>query len=202
MTKPRRSIRSPRTGRPSDRDPLKLARLIQQKKIGTVLIVLGIILVVSLLDHGAGVLPVDNDWHRYHGQAFNVIHVVDGDTLVLDIDDGDQATTRIRLWGVNTPEMNTQSSAAPEPFAQEATDFTQRLTNNQRVTVYLQHHRLRGRYGRLLAYIELPNGTVLNAALIEQGYSKHDDRWSHDQAIAYDRLEQQARQNRRGVWGP
>lgn len=202
MVKPRRSIRSPRTSRPINPDPLKLARLIRQKKFVTVLIGLAIILVLSLLDRWAGVLPVDDDWHRYHGQAFQVMRVIDGDTIILDVADGDQATTRIRLWGVNTPEMNTQSSAAPEPFAQEATDFTKRLTNNQRVTVYLQGHRRRGRYGRLLAYIELPDGTILNAALIEQGYSKHDDRWSHDQCIAYDRIEQQARQNRRGVWGP
>lgn len=202
MTRPRRSRPSPRTSRPIRVDPLKLGRLIQQKKFGTALLVIALIVLVSLLDHWAGILPVYDDWHRYHGQSFDVMRVVDGDTLVLDIADGEEPTTRIRLWGVDTPEMNSRSSEPPEPWAQEATDYTQSLTANQRVTVHLQDHRLRGRFGRLLAYIELPDGTVLNAALIEQGFSKHDDRWGHDQGPAYDALEQQARQNRRGMWGP
>ena len=182
---------------------MKLAKLIQKRKLGTVLIVLAVIILVSLLDHWAGVFPVADDWHRYHGQSFDVVRVVDGDTLVLDVADGEEPTTRIRLWGVNTPEMHINNpDKPPAPWAQEATAFTRNLAEDQTIRLYLQNHRLRGRYGRLLAYVELPDGTILNAALIEQGLSKHDDRWGHDHAQAYDALEQQARENRRGLWAP
>lgn len=177
--------------------------MLQRRKAGAIVIALAIIVLIALLDRWGGVLPVDDDWHRYHGQTFEVTRAVDGDTLVLNTPDGDEATTRVRLWGVNTAEMNVSDPARPpEPLAQEATDFTQRLTQGQRVTLHLQDHRLRGGFGRLLAYIELPDGRMLNAELIKSGLSKHDDRWSHDHAQAYDELEQQARKDRLGFWAP
>lgn len=184
-------------------DPLKLGRMLQRRKAAGLILALAIIVVIALLDRWAGVLPVDDDWHRYHGQTFEVTRAVDGDTLVLNVPDGDEATTRVRLWGVNTAEMNfSDPNKLPEPWAQEATDFTQRLTQGQRVTLHLQDHRLRGGFGRLLAYVELPDGRVLNAELIKEGLSKHDDRWGHDRLQAYDALEDQARQDRRGLWAP
>ena len=167
------------------------------------MIALFLIVAIAALDHGVNLLPIDDDWHRYHEQRFEVLRVIDGDTIELRSPDGDRKTTRVRLWGVNTPEMgNTERNAPPEPFATEAAEFTTLATKGQHVTVHLQQHRLRGRYGRLLAYIELPDGRILNSELIEKGLSEHDDRWGHDQAEHYDRLEQQAREARKGIWGP
>lgn len=175
--------------------------MLQRRKAGALLVALAIVVLIALLDRGAGVLPVDDDWHHYHGQSFKVARTIDGDTLVLDTPDGDKATTHVRLWGVNTAEMNARDpNEPPEPWAQEATDFTKRLTQGQRVTLHLQEHRLRGGFGRLLAYVELPDGRVLNAELIKNGLSKHDDRWGHDQTDSYDELEQRARQDQRGLW--
>lgn len=183
--------------------PRRLGRWLRQRKAAALIIALFLIVAIAVLDRGINLLPVDDDWHRYHGQAFQVIRIIDGDTLELDTRDGDRPTTRVRFWGVNTPEMgNRERQTPPMPFAIEATEFTTRAAKGQRVTVFLQRHRLRDRYGRLLAYIELPDGRILNAALIENGLSKHDDRWSHDQAGHYDRLEQQARKAQKGLWGP
>lgn len=199
----RTTARTTRRPHPIKIDPIKLGRLLQRRKAGALVIALLIIFLIGVLDRYAGLLPVDDDWHRYHGQTFDVARVIDGDTLDLRVADGDKPTTRIRLWGVDTAEMNSRdASKGPEPWAQEATDFTRQAAEGQRVTLHLQAHRLRGGFGRVLAYVELPDGTILNAALIEQGLSKHDDRWGHDQAQAYDALEQQARQSRRGMWAP
>lgn len=177
--------------------------MLQRRKAAGLVIALAIIVAIALLDRYAGLLPVDDDWHRYHGQTFEVARVIDGDTLVLRIADGEKATTRVRLWGVDTAEMNARDpNKGPDPWAQEATDFARQLAENQLVTLHLQAHRLRGGFDRLLAYVELPNGRTLNAKLIEAGLSKHDDRWGHDRSQAYDTLEQQARQERRGMWVP
>lgn len=183
-------------------DPIRLGRSLTQRKALSLVIALLIIIAIALLDHGAGVLPVADDWHQYHGKTFEVQRVVDGDTLVLAVPDGEHATTRVRLWGVNTAEMNANDpTKPPDPWAQEATDFTRDAVEGQQVTLHLQDHRLRGRYGRLLAYVEMPNGQTLNATLIEQGLSKHDERWGHDRADHFEELEQQAREGRRGIWG-
>lgn len=184
-------------------DPIRLGRLIKQRKAAGLVITLLLILAIMLLDHWAGVLPVNDDWHRYHGQSFDVLRVIDGDTLELAAPDGEKTTTRVRLWGVDTPEMHTNDpNTPPDPFAEQATDFARQNLQGQRVTLHLQEHRFRGGYGRLLAYIELPDGRDLSAMLIKNGLSEHDDRWGHDRNLAYEALERQARENRRGLWGP
>lgn len=184
-------------------DPHRLGRALKQRKAAGLLIALVLVVVIALLDRGAGVLPVDDDWHRYHEQTFEVLRVIDGDTFELSVPDGERATTRVRLWGVNTPEMGRPAEdLPPQPGAEAATAFTRDLLAGQRVTLHLQSHRLRGGYGRLLAYVELPDGRFLNAALIENGLSKHDDRWGHDRAEQYEALEKQAREGRKGLWAP
>lgn len=184
-------------------DPIQLGRLLKKRKASGLIIALIIIVVIAVLDRGAGVLPVDDDWHRYHEKTFKVLRVVDGDTLELSVADGDKATTRVRLWGVDTAEMNfNEPDTPPDAWAQEATDFTRRVAEGRRVTLHLQSHQLRGGYDRLLAYVELPDGRFLNAALIENGLSEHDGRWSHDRATAYDALELQAQRDQRGKWAP
>ena len=45
------------------------------------------------------------DTDRYHDKTFRVARVVDGDTLDIQVADRDKPVTRIRLWGVDTPEV-------------------------------------------------------------------------------------------------
>lgn len=182
-------------------DPLKLQRLLRGRKAAALIIALIVIVAIACIDRAGGVLPVHDDWRTYDGQTFEVARVIDGDTIDLRFPDGDRATTRVRLWGVNTPEMHARDpNKAPDRGAQEATDFVRDRVEGTRVTLELQDHRLRGKYARLLAYVVLSDGGVLNAELIEQGYSKHDGRWSHEQAQAYDELELRAKRNKRGLW--
>ncbi|MEM6507549.1 MAG: thermonuclease family protein [Planctomycetota bacterium] len=175
----------------------------QRHKAAGLVLALLIVLVIALLDRSAGLFPVHDDFHKYHDQSFEVLRVIDGDTLELKAPDGDQKTTRVRLWGVNTPEMHADNpDTPPEPWAEEATAFVRDAVAGQLVVLRLQDHRLRGRFGRLLAYVVLADGRVLNAALIENGLSKHDGRWGHDQGGYFEALEKNARERRVGLWGP
>lgn len=170
----------------------------RRKALGLV-VALAIIVAISALDRVGGVLPVADDWHRYHGQTFDVARVVDGDTIDLRVPDGERAATRIRLWGVDTPELG-RGGEPDEAWAKAARDYTSERVQGERITVYLQAHRLRGGFGRLLAYVELPDGRDLNAELIAAGLSPHDDRWGHDRVDTYEQAEQDARRKRRGLW--
>lgn len=182
-------------------DPLALYSRMSRRKLTLLVIGLLILIALGCIDRYAGVLPVDDDWRRYEGKAFEVVRVVDGDTLDLRMGDGDSPTTRVRLWGVDTPELAKPGSNQPaEPWAEESKAYVTDRVQGKRVTLKLQEHRLRGRYGRLLAYVVLPDGSVLNAELIERGFSEHDDRWSHDRSSDYDALERAARQQQRGLW--
>ncbi len=73
------------------------------------------------------------DLARYHGQRFEVVRVVDGDTLHLGAPDLGGDSTKVRLLGIDAPEMGTTRSARMY-FAAEATAFAKRLALHRRYT--------------------------------------------------------------------
>ena len=141
------------------------------------------------------------DPRRYDARTFTVVHVVDGDTL--DIDVADQVrrkkTTRIRLWGVDTPE-SVKPDTPVQHFAPEASQFAKTVALGKRVKLELVHDRTRGKYKRLLAYVYLPDGRMLNRRLIAEGYGYADPRYDHPRKTEFQRLQKQALRNRAGLW--
>jgi len=158
------------------------------------------ITLIAIVDHTRGILPIGDDWHRYHGKTFEVMRVIDGDTLDLRTPDGDRATTRVRLWGVDTPEISRDPDEPDEDYARDALKHTRQHAEDASVTLYLQKHRTRGRYGRLLAYVELPEGQDLGGELLAEGLAERDGRWGHDRMRAYRELEDAARDQAVGIW--
>lgn len=137
---------------------------------------------------------------RYHGQSFPVVRVVDGDTLHLGVADSGRPTTRVRLLGIDAPEMG-GADREPMYFAQEATAFAERLGLDRQVTVYLdQQAGSRDRYGRLLAYIQLPDDGFLNEQLLSEGFAYADLRFRHSYYQKYRQLESGARALKKGLW--
>lgn len=140
------------------------------------------------------------DAKRYHNRTFQTARVVDGDTLDIAAADGDMATTRIRLIGVDTPETQ-HPTVGPMYYGQEATDFAKRLAEGRQVTVLLDTvSDERDRYGRLLAYVVLPDGRVLNDTLIKEGYGYADSRFRHSRYDEYLRLMDEAIDEKAGLW--
>lgn len=180
--------------------PPRLARLLGRQRAVVALAVVLLIVAVALVDRAGGLLPVNDDWHRYHGRRFEVVRVIDGDTLDLRVRDRGYATTRVRLWGVDAPEIAHKPGDVAEPGADAAAAYLRSQAQGATVVLRLQDHRLRGRYGRLLAYVVLPDGTDLNARLIGQGLAKADDRWGHDRAARYRALQREAKAAGLGVW--
>lgn len=151
--------------------------------------------------HGYFSAPV-GDLSRFDGGQFRVAHVVDGDTLDLDAPDGVRPRTRVCLWGVNTPEIAHAGNDQPaQPYGEEARQHTIRLAAGSSVRLTLEPHRLRDRYGRLLALVELSDGTWLNERLLAEGLARVDARWTHRRLDRFEQLAQQARHERRGLWG-
>ncbi len=143
-----------------------------------------------------------DDFEKYHGQTFHVVHVVDGDTLDLQVWDSvrNEDRTRIRLWGIDTPETVKPNSPV-EHFGPESSHFARELTLGRNVRIELDEGQdNRDRYDRLLAYVYLPDGRCLNALLIEQGYGYADPRFAHRDKRQYNRLMRQAMAERRGLW--
>jgi micrococcal nuclease len=140
------------------------------------------------------------DLARYDGGSFPVVRVVDGDTLHLGVADSEDDATKVRLVGVDAPEMG-WGGGERMYYAEEATAFARRLAGGQRVTVYLdQQAGSRDRYGRLLAYIQLPDGKFLNEELLSAGFAYADLRFKHGYYQKYQQLEAGARALKQGLW--
>ncbi|MDD5327788.1 MAG: thermonuclease family protein [Phycisphaerae bacterium] len=139
------------------------------------------------------------DYEKYHEKTFTVLKVVDGDTIDIDVPDGKSNHTRIRLIGVDTPETKNPKVGVMY-FGPEAADFTHESSLGKRVTVYLDEDSTRGKYGRLLAYVKLPDGRFLNEALLSEGFAYADLRFRHSFYNKYKQLEAGARGQKKGLW--
>lgn len=89
--------------------------------------------------------------------------VVDGDTFYIISRD-----TRIRVWGLDAPEVNT-------PGGSEATAALERLVAGQELTC---RQRDIDRYGRIVGQCFLPDGRDITAAMIESGTATEYCRYS------------------------
>jgi endonuclease YncB( thermonuclease family) len=138
---------------------------------------------------------------RYDGRSAEVTRVIDGDTLVVDLPDAGSTTTRIRLWGIDTPEMADPDTGRPaEPLAKRARQVAQQLASNKTVTLELESHRVRGDFGRVLAHVHLPDGTNLAERLLKRGLAEFDDRYRHRYFRRYRIVTQQAQTRNLGLW--
>lgn len=120
---------------------------------------------------------------------------VDGDTFDVSVDDppaGMRAAEKVRLLGIDTPELG-------EPLAAEAQDLTARLAAGP---VYLAFDfKRRDRFERLLAFVYLRDGTLLNAELLRRGLAtvyRADDLMHF--FVQFEDLEREARQREVGLW--
>ena len=148
-----------------------------------------------------GRLPTP-DAETYDGGTFRVTHVVDGDTLDIAADDAVNGgpTTRIRLWGVDTPET-VKPNTPVQHFGPEASAFTKRTCEGGRtVRLELVAGKTRGKYKRLLAYVYTDGGTMLNAELISRGLGYADPRFDHPRQARFAHLQADAMAARRGLW--
>jgi micrococcal nuclease len=128
-----------------------------------------------------------------------VASVVDGDTLKVTLDG---RTVVVRLVGVDTPEMGDRRRPVEE-LAEEALAFTRRMALGQ--TVLLERDGegdARDAYDRELRYVVLPDGKLLNAEIIAEGYGQAYTRYPFSRLDEFRALERAAREAERGLWSP
>ncbi|MDD4888953.1 MAG: thermonuclease family protein [Phycisphaerae bacterium] len=179
-----------------------MRRRMTPRSLATSAILLAAAALVYYLSHrGAqSPLPGEDDYLRYHNKTFRVVNVVDGDTLDLDAPDGEHSHTRVRLWGVDTPETVDPRKSGADYYGREASDFSKRTAGGQDIRVELVPNKTRDTYDRLLAYIYLPDGTMLNERLLEGGFGYADTRFGHVRMERFKRLESRAEKAKQGLW--
>lgn len=155
--------------------------------------VVALLLCLLLVIAGCGKDGKNSKFDGSQYEKVKVARVVDGDTFETD------KGAKVRLIGVNTPE-SVKPNSPVEYFGKEASEFTkQRLTNQ---TVYLEKDAGdTDKYGRLLRYVYLEDGTMYNELLAKEGYArimtippnvKYKDKFLE--------AERYARENNKGLW--
>ena len=99
-----------------------------------------------------------------------VVSVYDGDTITVDVVLWPGLTWRgkVRLRGVDTPEIQTKSSAEKKR-ALLARDFVRERIGE---TIYLENVKLGNFAGRVVATVRLQDGSDLAKVLIREGHGK------------------------------
>lgn len=131
-------------------------------------------------------VPVD-------AEKAQVLRVIDGDTL--ELDDG----RRVRLIGIDAPEKEGPYTHA-EPYGDMAAEYVRKALENQ--AVWLERDVSdTDRYGRLLRYVYLADGTQVNRWFVAEGQALAAE-YPPDtrDAELLRQAEQEAREHRRGLW--
>lgn len=111
--------------------------------------------------------------YEYHAK---VINVVDGDSIVVDIDLGFNvvlSNQSVRLLGVDTPESRT-SDKIEKVFGLASKEYAKEFVDNCKKQIILRTHKSDDseKFGRLLGEIINPNSKeVLNNSLVEEGFA-------------------------------
>ena len=129
---------------------------------------------------------------------YTINHYVDGDTIAVNMNG---SVETVRFIGVDTPETHKPNTPV-QCYGPEAAAHTKDVIGKFG-KVRLQADPLdtnRDRYGRLLRYVYLPDGTLLDEQIIQQGYGfaylsfpfSKKDRFAADQ--------QAAKTAKKGLW--
>jgi micrococcal nuclease len=138
-----------------------------------------------------------------------VVRVVDGDTITLQLPN--KKTERIRLIGIDTPEMdasktnpnefNSLNRAHLATWAQKAKEFTtDKLLHEIVVISYDREAGMRDQYDRILGYVTLDDGTDFNLVLLEKGYARVYTKETFDRKEEYKNVLQRAQKDGTGMW--
>ena len=121
-----------------------------------------------------------------------VVKVIDGDTLKIS---HEGSNVNVRLIGINAPENNTT-------IGKEATNYTKTLVRpGDRIRIEFDIQQ-RDKYGRLLGYVYLPGGKMLNEEIVKSGFAnsmtippnvKHSN--------LFFKSYKEAKRNNKGLWG-
>ena len=158
-----------------------------------------IALIVVILSQTSLVKDASKNAQQDNPGLYTINHYVDGDTIAVDMNG---SVETVRFIGVDTPETHKPNTPV-QCYGPEAADHTRQVIS-QFGKVRLQADPLdtnRDRYGRLLRYVYLPDGTLLDEQIIKQGYGFAYLSFPFSKKSIFAADETAAQTAKLGVWG-
>lgn len=145
-------------------------------------------------------VSADNDTVEESRKGYEVVKVIDGDTIDVK---SDGLVSRVRLIGIDTPET-VDPRTVLQCFGKEASNKAAELLSGK--NVLLEGDKSQGdkdRYGRLLRYVYLEDGTSFNLLMISEGFAYE---YTYSSPYRYQKEYKQAQLNaesaQKGLWSP
>ena len=102
-------------------------------------------------------------------QSIKLLKIYDGDTILISLN-GKQE--KIRFTGINTPEIDhPKYHKKGEFFGPEAKRHLSKILTKHKISRLEFDVNKRDKYHRMLAYIFLDNGKMLNELMVEDGFA-------------------------------
>ncbi len=158
-----------------------------------------IVIVVYLIQQGTFNNLLQTAQQQQPG-AYRVSRYVDGDTIVVSMDGHDET---VRFIGIDTPETHKPNTPV-QCYGPAASAHTKNVIIAHGGAVRLAADPLntnRDRYNRLLRYVYLTDGTLLNELNIREGYAFYYPYFPFSKAEAFKAAQTQAQASHRGLWG-
>ncbi len=131
-------------------------------------------------------------------QSGKVVSVHDGDTITVRIDGHAE---KVRLLGIDAPELDDERRDYRDA-GYAARDYARSKLGGETVTLESDSHQGdRDRYGRLLRYVILRDGTDFNEDLLRKGYAHVYERFEFSMKREFHEAQAEAKREKRGVWG-
>jgi micrococcal nuclease len=129
---------------------------------------------------------------------YAVSRVIDGDTIEVT---KEGVIEKVRLIGIDTPEV-VDPRKPVECFGKEASQKAKELlTGKQVILIADRSQQNKDRYGRLLRYVFLEDGTHINKQLISEGYaSEYTYSTPYQYQAEFRQAQQEAQAAQRGLW--
>ena len=129
---------------------------------------------------------------------YSINHFVDGDTIAVNMNGNVES---VRFIGIDTPETHKPHTPV-QCYGPAAAAYTKRLIGNNRVRLVSDSLSTdRDRYDRLLRYVYLPDGTLVNEELVRNGYAFYYPYFPFSKSAAFKADQQAAMADHKGLWG-
>lgn len=166
----------------------------------TVLIILGFLVFTFIKQ-----IPTPETTQK---ETFIVARVIDGDTF--ELSNGQ----RVRMLGIDTPEkydskkldrdieITRQDKKTIKKLGELASEYVKNFLEGKKVILEKEPYGDdKDKYGRLLRWVYLEDGTLVNGKIVADGYANVYEEFPVSKTPELRKLEREARENKRGLWG-
>jgi micrococcal nuclease len=156
-----------------------------------------IVLILSIAQQQGWLDHVSKTAQQTQPGLYKIHTFTDGDTISVIMNG---SVEKIRFIGVDTPETHKPNTPV-QCYGPAAAAYTKTIIGTKSVRLVSDSQTTdRDRYGRLLRYVFLPDGRMVNKLLIENGYGFYYPYFPFTQSTEFAAAQATAQANNKGLW--